>query len=275
MPLNKPQFKFPSDIKLVDNSLIEAWLEIRWQLETVAGTDFARDSGYPFALGAFYQNVKSRFGYKEDLEASFIPEEMLPYVVRHRFREGKDKWPLIQLGPGVASVNFTTPYSWNMFQEEALFLRKALLEAYTENELKVNAVYLRYRNGVPFNFTSENLLDFCRTHLNTTVTLPSTIPGQIGRISWPKDINLKLTYDLTRPKGTGSLQIATGHATKQPITEILTWQIEVATDGTNVPRVADEQEFNEWLFLAHAAIHEWYFSLIEGPLLEKYLDGEG
>jgi hypothetical protein len=46
-----PKFHFPLEIKLESNPLIEAWLEIRWQLERDNITQLMRDPGFPFALG--------------------------------------------------------------------------------------------------------------------------------------------------------------------------------------------------------------------------------
>jgi hypothetical protein len=90
-----PNPHFPTDIDLKRSPLAEAWLEIRWKLEPVGPPQIMRDPGFPFALGTFYRGVKERFSYQEPLPASQTPLEMLPHVVRYRFRPGEGQWPLL------------------------------------------------------------------------------------------------------------------------------------------------------------------------------------
>jgi uncharacterized protein (TIGR04255 family) len=278
--MKKMKFHFDPEIELESNPLLEAWLEIRWQLERDNTTQLMRDPGFPFALGVFYNSVKDQFGYKKELEASRAPEDMLPYVIRHRFRPSKGTWPLLQLGPGVATVNFTKPYTWDLFKEKALYLREKLVDAYDKTELKAQTVALRYRNGVPFEYGSNNLLDFFNQNLNTSVTLSAHIPGSVSSTTRPTSANIFLTFDLLEPKGTGTLRLGTGgrqrkDETNQEITEqMLIWQLEVASGGNDAPALSEEDEFAHWLTSAHAVIHEWFFSLIDGPLFKRY-KGEG
>jgi uncharacterized protein (TIGR04255 family) len=268
---------FPADIKLESSPLLEAWLEIRWRLQRDAKTELIRDPGFAFALGVFYKSVEDPFGYREDLEASHAPEDMVPYVVRHRFRPGKGEWPLLQLGPGVATVNFTEPYTWDDFKEKAVYLRNKLLDAYGESGLGAQRLALRYRNGVPFRYGSNNLLDFLDQNLNTSVTLPVHIPGPVSSANWPTSANIVLTFDLQDPRGTGTLRLGTGTRTQQdPKTgqetkdEMLIWQLEVASKGDDAPELVEEDEFTRWLTSAHVVIHEWFFSLLDGPLFKHY-----
>lgn len=280
MKKESSKFHFPLEIKLESNPLLEAWLEIRWQLESGVVSGFMRDAGFPFALGTFYVSVRDQFKYREDLEASHAPQEMFPYVVRHRFRPGEDEWPLLQLGPGVGTVNFTSPYTWGDFKETALYLREKLLAAYSETELKMQMVALRYRNGVQFEYLSSNILDFLKHNLNTSVTLPIHIPGSGSSVTWPTSMNIVLSFDLLEPGGTGTLRFATGiKRQKHPETgqetenEMLIWQLEVESRDDDAPKLSKEDEFTQWLTSAHNVIHEWFFSLIEGPLYSMYKGG--
>jgi uncharacterized protein (TIGR04255 family) len=271
------KFHFSREIKLESNPLLEAWLEIRWQLERDDVTQLMRDPGFPFALGVFFNSVKAEFGYREELAISRAPEDMLPYVVRHRFREDKDKWPLLQLGPGVATVNFTDPYTWDLFKKRALYLREKLVSAYDNMELKVQMLALRYRNGELFDQSLNNPLDFSSQNLNTSVMLPAHIPGPVSSMAGPTNMDFSLTFDLVEPRGTGIMRLGTGGRqrrdpeTNQKITdEMLIWQLEVISGGNDAPALSEEGEFAHWLTSAHAVIHEWFFSLIEGPLFKKY-----
>lgn len=270
-----PSYHFPADMKLNNPPLAEAWLEIRWQLEQFGPSpDLMRDPAFPFSLGIFYTNIKERFSHRKDLVASAAPQDMLPYVVRHQFRPGENEWPLIQLGPGVATVNFTSPYTWNEFQDLSLYLRSGIVEAYRESGIKTSVVTLRYRNADEFQYGSNNLLDYLRDNLNTSISLPAFIPGYPASSGIPSSANILLTFDLKEPKGTGSLRLVTG-TRNQDQAELLVSQFEVSSGGKDVPDIWSGKEFGTWLELAHSVIHEWFFALIEGPLFEKFgVEGE-
>jgi len=278
---NSPlHFHFPRDIEVKSNPLLEAWLEIRWQLEPGPLPDQKRDPAFPFALGVFYNSIRDTFPYKRDLDASRLPPDMLPYVVRHQFWKAENEWPILQLGPGVASVNFTKPYNWDLFKEKALYLRDKLLDAYENADLGVQSLTLRYRNGVPFDYRDNDYLGFLRENLNTSLTMPDHIPGAVSTSAWPIDGIIRLVYDLLAPAGKGTLQIASA-TRKQPDPSTgevieqgyLLWQLEVQSEGSNAANLSSEAEYSAWLTSAHAVIHEWFFSLIEGPLFDQYKGG--
>jgi uncharacterized protein (TIGR04255 family) len=280
-PVSK--FHFPADITLQERPLVEAWLELRWELEFTGPPQlasdpmhpFRKDPFFPFALGTFYNQIKDRFGYKQDLPAAIAPDDALPYVVRHQFRVAEGEWPVLQLGPGVATVNFTHPYTWKIFEEEALYLRTQLIEAYSDTELVPNAAYLRYRNAIPCQYSSSNPLEFLRENLNTSISLPEHIPGRVSLSEFPSGVNISLNFKLTEPVATATLYIATGTkktADDQEEEQII-FELRVASSEKDAPSFIDEREFSNWLNAAHAVIHEWFFSLIKGSLREAFESG--
>jgi uncharacterized protein (TIGR04255 family) len=277
MPTASSEFHFPADIELKSSPLNEAWLEIRWQVEPGELSPFKVDPGFAFALGKFYERIKHRFGHIVDLEASQVPLEMVPYVVRHQFRVGKEGWPLLQLGPGVATVNFVRPYSWEEFKDTALYLRSKLVEAYTEMVLVPERLILRYQNLVACEHSSGELLECLQNSLNTSIVLPTHIPGFVAPIGNPTGGNISLTFDLANPKGKGTVRFASGTKTQTnpdtneaTVIEHIIFDLIIASKNGDAPDYADEHEFTNWLDTAHAVIHEWFFSLIEGPLREKF-----
>lgn len=276
--LNK--FHYPSEIQLTKNPLLEAWLTIQWKLETGESPQAKTDPKFPFALGVFYERIAERFSYRQPLDASRVPEEMLPHMVRYQFRSGKGKSPILQLGPGVASANFTRDYSWSNFRELCSYLRRNLLDAY-DGALQAQKLALRYRNGVPFDRHSNNMLDFFEKNLNTIVRLPEHIPGAVSSAPWPIQVNTIWNFELLEPKGLGTIHLTTGSRRKEDAEtknvtteEMLIWQLEVVSEESDAPNINQEDEFSDWLELAHAVMHEWFFSLIEGPLFGLYKSGE-
>ncbi len=115
--------------QLENSPLVEALLEIKWKLNRIRPDTF-EDPGHKWASGRLYDRVRERFGHIQELPASLVPEEMTPHTVRHQFRTEKNGWPLVQLGPGIATVNFTSPYSWDSFRETIEFFIPRLLDSY-------------------------------------------------------------------------------------------------------------------------------------------------
>jgi uncharacterized protein (TIGR04255 family) len=280
----KLDFHYPTDIVLKINPLIEAWLTIQWELNQLQDDPLvASDPGFnfPFVL-EFYGAVKEKYGNLKELDIKKIPIEITPYQPRYQFQtKGENIWPMLQLGPGIATVNFTEPYSWTYFQEEAVFLRKKLVATYQERNLKTRLISLKYRNAVPCQYTSDHLLDFLGKYLNTSLALPPYIPGLVVTKEKASDLNLHLGFNLNKPKGKGILKIATGtkkvlDASTQTMKdeEHIIFELEVISIGLNAPPLQSLAKFKTWLTDAHNVTHEWFFSLIEGEFLEQY-KGEG
>lgn len=275
----KPAFHFPTEIHLERKPLAEAWLELQWRTEnkqlTTASMNLSDedvDTFYPLALGAFYQHVRNNYPVQEALLTSQFPDNILPHTVRHRFRVAPNQWPVIQIGPGIATVNLIEPYTWQLFRRQAMFLRDALLSAYQGVDLRPSAIILRYRNVFPFDHRSQNTLEFLGGKLNLRIVGSPHIPGEIGEKSGPTEVGLNLGYMLSKPLAVGNIRIMTAFQTdsageNQPIILI---DLEVRGRNEETNPLLDNMLFPTWLDDAHAVIHEWFFALIDGPLRQEF-----
>ena len=99
--------------------LVEALLELRWELQQDGESLPARDPAYPLIVGLLYGQVKEGYPCIEALPQSRLPAEVIPFLPTHRFRIGASEWPLVQIGPGIATLNFTASYRWQRFQAAA------------------------------------------------------------------------------------------------------------------------------------------------------------
>ena len=278
------KFNFSPKIKLNTTPLIEAWLTVQWVLEPVQiGDPLFRDPFFAFALGHFREGVKSRFSELEELEiAKFPAVELTAYKPHYRFRNSEgDGWPLLQLGPGTSTVNFTQEYTWEIFKDAALFMRKKLIEAYKETTLQTKALSLRYRNAVPCEYSSSNVLEYLSSKLNVSFGVPKYIPSKAAAVQRPDEINLNVVYKLLEPKGKGVLRIGTGtkkaegQVAGQDIgMEHIIFETEIISTDTDAPSINAQLDFDNWLTAAHDIAHEWFFSLIDGPLCEHYKSGK-
>jgi len=106
------------EAKVLKNSpLIEVIFEMRWELVEIAPMQLI-DPNYKLMLGQLFERLKDTYPYYEQLPASSIPDEAATYIVQHRFRKDKDKWPLVQVGPGIVTLNNVEQYSWRILKRE-------------------------------------------------------------------------------------------------------------------------------------------------------------
>ena len=96
--------------KLTHPPLIEAILEVRWQLQQQA-PGVAVDPKYKLLVGRLYDRLSRDYPFYEPLPTASMPDEMLGYVVQHRFRTADGAWPLVQVGPGLVTLNDTRDLS--------------------------------------------------------------------------------------------------------------------------------------------------------------------
>lgn len=263
---------------LVKTPLEEAWITIRWQLKKYGPSDgFQKDEEFPIALGNFAKEVQNRFTHRVAKKENEAPLDFLPYIPRYQFRvNGNNGWPLVQLGPGIATLNYTYMYNWSSFLNDALFLREKLLIAYQNVKLKPESISLKYRNAFGYNYKKNDLLSFLREKLNFEVRMPEGIPGKEILNSSALDINFSTVFDIKEPKAQGIFTLVTGYKTvknkegNEQKEEHLINDIEIISKGDNCPDYYDETAFKKWVDEAHKIATEWFFSLIKGDLLKSY-----
>lgn len=261
-------FHFPKNINLNSPPLAEAWLEVQWQLDATGIPNTVVDSKFPFALGLFRSKVKNEFGDITPLDPSRFPQELLPNAVHYRFTPVDKSWPMLQIGPGVASVNFSDPYTWEDFKARSMYLREQINDVY-ENDIQVKRLDLRYRNIFEFDYESRDLLQYLQKDLNITIAFPKHISDEITQLSWPQHLNSTFSYDLKKPTGRGAIRIATGKktATQAPVIVV---ELEVISTQDSMAYWSTDDGFAKWLENAHDVIHEWFFAIIEGDLFDKF-----
>ena len=252
--------------------LVEALLEIKWDLQEITPGVF-RDPGFSVAHLKFYEQVKADFGFIEPLPSLQVPDELTAYINKYRYRVGEGQWPLVQIGPGIATLNFTSPYDWESFLQRARKLIPDLLTAYEGFNLTFSSVLLRFINAEPFDYENQDLLKFMEENLNTKF-YPPVGPQTTSTIRGIKGANWALQYELVQLQGTGVLRFSTGVGPEG--TKSVIWEQLIQSTGDQVPQPDGKEnaEIINWLRLAHDIIEEWFLSITKGKLLEKYTGGE-
>lgn len=248
--------------ELKNKPLVEALFEVRWGLGGPPG--MAVDPAYQLLIGQLFSQVKERFPHAVRLPAAEIPEQMVPFTPQHQFRTGPEAWPLVQLGPGLLTVNDTEGYVWERFSELCRYAVNALYSVYPRGDrpLRIVEVSLRYIDADVLDGVSP--LEFLKK-LKIDLGLPPFIFSDSRLGGGSLGVGLSLAYPTAEPKGAIRLMFNQGRKVDK---DALIWQTQIVSGGEHAPGEPDS--IGEWLNKAHDIVHDWFLRLIEGELLEKY-----
>lgn len=263
----------------------EVVLDLRWkvaqptQVPPVAASGFVQisappmetiDPSYELLVGRLSARLKDTYPSYERLVPAGFPTAFVPFLVQHRFRTRENGWPIVQIGPGVVTLNDTENYSWGDFSRRAVELIGALFEVHPQkSDMKFESLQLRYIDAEPFDYMSEDSLDFLNEFLKVRLALPGAL-FQVGEVKrQPTSLNVQVGYPAQQPKGTVLFQVATGTKNNQ---KALIWNTMVTSHRDEVPGLPENLE--DWLAKAHTITHHWFFKLIDGALLRKYTGNE-
>ena len=247
--------------------LVEAIFELRWEIQATADGLY-RDPGWGLLPGLYFGKVQKDYPYNQKLPAADLPEELTGYSVRHRFRRAKDDWPLIQIGPGILTLNETTKYTvWEEFRPRVMNAVEALIDVY-QGELKPSQIELRYINAVPYDENHWTPTEFLKERLHTTASISTDLTEtNDSDLTNPSAFSLNFTVPLVEPSGKGLIAFATA---KKDGEACLVWHLKVTSETSGLPDVKNKAALAHWLDSAHSIIDRWFVKLAEGPLLESF-----
>jgi len=251
---------------LKNKPLIEAIFELRWKLQEPA-PGMKIDPHYRIIIGRIYDKVSTEYPFHEQLPTASMPDEIAGYVVQHQFRKDKNEWPLIQIGPGIITVNDTEGYQWEDFEKRIIQAVNFLFESYPnpKDNLKLDSVILRYIDAIAFDFEKENIFNFLEDKMKTSISLHPNLFEGTGVKNQPLNFDLKTSFVSTKPKGAVSLRFVRG---KKKESDALIWETITQSTHEDVPKVKDE--IIDWIKDAHDLTDDWFFKLIDGELLRRF-----
>lgn len=249
---------------LKNKPLVEAIFEMKWALQ--GPPNVQADPHYKFLLGRLFDRISSDYSKHQPLPAASIPDEMAGNIVQHQFRIRENDWPLVQVGPGIITLNETTAYTWNDFGNRAKKVVSEFYSAYPDREsLRVNNLLLRYINAIEFDYEKESLVKFLNEKMSVVIGLPKTlfITGNVTET--PIGLNWQVIFPLRDPKGVILFKYATGKKADIPA---LIFEISVQTGGEDMPTMPEG--FENWIEKTHDVIEDWFFKLIAGELEKRF-----
>lgn len=251
--------------ELKNKPLVEAILEIRWELEGKSSGP-QTDPHYKLLLGRLYDRVIKEYSEHEQLPVANIPDELVGHIVQHRFRVALKSWPLIQVGPGIFTVNSTADYKWSDFRPRVMSAIKKLYDAHPKvDELKITSLILRYIDSIDFDYTTNDTFGFLKDNLKLNASLPSNLFAGTKIGNKPISFSWHSSFKCEKPTSNVSLRFATGQRDNKPA---LIWETIVESSGDNLPEMP--KAFGSWLVAAHKITDDWFFKMIKGELERRF-----
>lgn len=254
--------------ELKNKPLVEAILEVRWKLQGgLPGSQ--TDPHYKLLLGRLFDRMLTDYPEHEQLPTANIPDDMVGHVVQHRFRVAANSWPLVQVGPGVFTVNSTADYIWTDFRPRVLSAIKKLYDAHPKvGDLKITNLILRYIDAVDFDYETGNTFEFLRDKLKLNISLPDNLFEGTGVGNKPSGLTWQCAFKCERPKGIINVRCATGQKGSTPA---VVWETTVQSAEGDLPEMP--KDFEGWLDAAHKITDDWFFKMIEGELERRFSGG--
>jgi len=256
-----------SELMLKRKPLAEAIFEIRWRLQDVKRP--VLDPDYKFVIGRLYDEVKDEYPFIQSMEISKLPEDVVFGLIQYRFRNDENEWPLVQIGPGVLTVNDTDNYKWSDFEKRVIKVVNSFFSVHPNSEqLKITATILRYVNVIKFDFDNDDIYKFLKEQMGITISLNPELLDDARVEGKPLEFTFNFCHRCSSPKGTINLKFSRGKSERSDA-EVLLWDNFFYTRLNDVP--AMPSELGDWLNQAHSVAEDWFFKLIsKGQLLERF-----
>jgi uncharacterized protein (TIGR04255 family) len=165
-------------LKLKDKPLIEAFFEIRWIPLPSRNNPFTRDPFFYIHVGKLLPLLVEQFPHTESPlpPNTPLPEEILQKMCHYRLFSAKKQMPLVQLCPGMLTLNVDASYSWRMFQKKLQFVVEQLYNSRPNlQEFSPEYLSLRYLNFFECNYDKNQVIDFLKNKLRLEILLPSEL----------------------------------------------------------------------------------------------------
>lgn len=251
---------------LKNKPLVEAIFELKWVLKKDKN-GLMVDPNYKILIGTMYEKLKKEYPFHEQLPTAAMPDEIAEYMVQHRFRKVENGWPLVQIGPGIITVNDTEGYIWRDFEKIIIGAVRALLEAdpKMKDGMLVEQITIRYIDLIESDFQKENMFIQLGNLLKTEITPYSKLFEGTKVRKEPKSLDLRLSFESIEPEGTISLRFS-NRSHKDSDALILETIVSSMPKNT----VIAINDVKKWIKKAHDLTDDWFFKLIDGELLERF-----
>lgn len=240
--------------KLPNAPLVEVIFELKWDIKMKSDLD-----DFQYLYGDLYANLREEFPIRERLTPLEIPYDALRNIPVFRFSKNENKYPLIQIGPGVLSINtLNNFYEWEHFRENIHNLINILTKIYPKfQNLKITPA-LVYIDFLKFSSENKSGYDFVNENLN--ISMNSNILNDIK--SEISEININANYKVD----SNVLSIRINEGKVIPSID----GIVVQTKVNGLENSYDIETLKNWLEKAHFLSSKTFKSLIKEDLYKTF-----
>jgi len=218
-----------------------------------------RDSLKPYVLvnGDLYPLLKSEYPYREAVNP-FVPADLLMHVPTHRFRTAVNDYPLIQVGPGLVTVNTVdSKYFWDEYETRVLEVIEKLQRVYPlQNQHNVHLV-LQYIDLIRFDFQHGDVLNFLEENLNISIK---------QGFYRPKAVAGNLLLVLNFPTELGALNVNIGRGKDNQGFDGIAINTSIVSDTIKPERVI----LKDWLTKSHECCSTIFKDMTRGKLYDSF-----
>ncbi|MEO0144064.1 MAG: TIGR04255 family protein, partial [candidate division WOR-3 bacterium] len=169
------------------------------------------DSNYKILIGSLYERLKGNFPDIEILPTANLSDEILlsgTKIIQYRFWSKGKMWPVVQLGPGVITVNMNKDYNtWESFKPVIEKVVNTFLEIYpNKDDLIIENLALKYLDAFLLDYKA-NFLDYLSEKLHTYISIDFGDDKRKEKISHkPSKIDFSIEYELIELKGKAGIR---------------------------------------------------------------------
>ena len=240
--------------KLPNAPLIEVIFEIKWDI--INNNDIV---DFQYFHGDLYSKLKKTYPFRQNLVPPEVPYDVVKGLPVFRFRKSKDEYPLIQVGPGLLTINtIDSVYFWNDLKKEIKRILNIFSEVYpNSHELKLTPI-LTYLDFFKINFEEQSVTEFVSQNINLNIE-QNFIDTKKTSV---EDINLTFNYKIEY--GTLSLNLRNGNINDSKKGVVL--QTKVL--GTKAKY--SESELITWLNNTHVFSSNVFKNITKGKLYDSF-----
>ena len=240
--------------RLKNAPLQEAIFELFWDSPTTRG-GFKIDREFEFALGKFASNISKDFPIHKRKIPQEAPIKIYGAPV-YQFWSGEVRWPVVQIGPGVLTVNDTDKnYEWDKTYKPSIETAiSALLRSYGKPPA-FNKVSLKYLNAVDIQ-DKQRAADFIKTNLQTELQTKYQVPGQLSAL------NLNQNFQIEDSLVSVNIQTANNNLNNSPA---IVWINSVVKTG-----IISEKDLFLWIDKAHSITSDLFVNMLTPEFYESF-----
>jgi uncharacterized protein (TIGR04255 family) len=238
--------------KLPNAPLQEVIFEVRWALQLSEEKKQWGDLEFELASGRLSTILEHELPVYRRIVGSNIPEQFLFYRVVHQYWKAEQVWPVIQLGPGIFTINCTDEwYDWeiNFFP----FIKRGiqwLTQAYRK-PLQFEFASLRYVDGInikDFGGLGSGWQEFIGKHFNFSFNNLFNTKGN------QKQIQINQVFEL---EDQSALQIQISDGLKKNELALI-WQTTILKKQSYT-----SEQLVEWADKSHMILHNLFEEMLK------------